>query len=191
MESATSSIQQAAAAAAGGAPAAAGAAAAAEEADAGGEADWKVQAEEFKASGNDAFKAGKWLEAVDWYTKAIGLEPEDRVYYSNRSAAYLKLGDAKSKALKDAEKCMELGFDWPKAYSRLGAAQHALRRYEAALETFQVTYELYQTAVVAWLRYKTAVVDFVHPYNCMCAVLAERAVARAKQSSTERWPCCC
>lgn len=99
--------------------------------------EWKAQAEAFKLAGNESFKKGEWEEAVEWYTKAIDLDPDDRVFYSNRSAAYLKIGDAKSKALKDAEKCMELGKTWPKAYSRLGAAQHALRRFEAAVETFK------------------------------------------------------
>ncbi|CAM9418281.1 unnamed protein product [Chrysoparadoxa australica] len=47
------------------------------------------------------------------------------------------MGDAKSKALKDAEKCVKLAKDWPKAYSRLGAAQHALKRYEAAVESYR------------------------------------------------------
>lgn len=61
-----------------------------------------------------------------------------QVYFSNRSAAYLKLGDAKSKALKDAERCMELAPEWSKSYSRLGAAQHALRRFDAAVQTFKV-----------------------------------------------------
>ena len=32
-------------------------------------------------------------------------------------------------ALKDAEKLMELKPDWPKSFSRKGAAQHALTRY--------------------------------------------------------------
>lgn len=62
----------------------------------------------------------------------------DQVYFSNRSAAYLKLGDAKSKALKDAEKCMELAPEWSKSFSRLGAAQHALRRFDAAVQTLKV-----------------------------------------------------
>lgn len=65
---------------------------------------------------------------------------ERQVYYSNRSAAYLKLGDAKSKALKDAEKCMELAPEWSKSFSRLGAAQHALRRFDAAVQTLKVTF---------------------------------------------------
>lgn len=60
------------------------------------------------------------------------------MYFSNRSAAYLKLGDAKSKALKDAERCMELAPEWPKSFSRLGAAQHALGRFDGAVQTLKV-----------------------------------------------------
>ncbi|CAM9643839.1 unnamed protein product, partial [Hapterophycus canaliculatus] len=60
-----------------------------------------------------------------------------KVYFSNRSAAYLKLGDAKSKALKDAEKCMELAPEWSKSFSRLGSAQHALGRFDAAVQTLK------------------------------------------------------
>jgi len=61
-----------------------------------------------------------------------------QVYFSNRSAAYLKLGDAKSKALKDAQRCMELAPEWPKSFSRLGAAQHALGRFDGAVQTLKV-----------------------------------------------------
>lgn len=61
-----------------------------------------------------------------------------KVYFSNRSAAYLKLGDAKSKALKDAERCMELAPEWSKSFSRLGAAQHALGRFEGAVQSLKV-----------------------------------------------------
>ncbi|CAM9155146.1 unnamed protein product [Choristocarpus tenellus] len=107
--------------------------------------DWKVQAERFKGEGNAAFKAGKWTEAVQGYSRAIDLDPEDKaslVYYSNRSAAYLKLGDAKSKALKDAEKCVKLAPEWSKAYSRLGAAQHALGRYDSAIQSLQAGLKL-------------------------------------------------
>uniref|UniRef100_H3GTA3 J domain-containing protein n=1 Tax=Phytophthora ramorum TaxID=164328 RepID=H3GTA3_PHYRM len=70
------------------------------------------------------------------YTRALELDPENAVYLSNRSAAYLALGDARGKALKDAEKCIELRPDWWKGYSRKGAAQHALQRYDAARATY-------------------------------------------------------
>ncbi|KAG1699450.1 hypothetical protein DVH05_012865 [Phytophthora capsici] len=70
------------------------------------------------------------------YTRAIELDPDNAVYYSNRSAAYLAMGDARGKALKDAEKCIELKPDWWKGYSRKGAAEHALQRFDAARKTY-------------------------------------------------------
>jgi len=45
--------------------------------------------------------------------------------------------DSKSKALKDAEKCVELAPTWSKGYSRLGAAQQSLKRFDAAIDTFK------------------------------------------------------
>jgi predicted TPR repeat methyltransferase len=46
-------------------------------------------------------------------------------------------GDSISKALRDAEKCVELAPQWSKGYSRLGAAQHGLKRFQAAIETYR------------------------------------------------------
>jgi predicted TPR repeat methyltransferase len=45
--------------------------------------------------------------------------------------------DSISKALRDAEKCVELAPQWSKGYSRLGAAQHGLKRFQAAIETYR------------------------------------------------------
>ncbi|CAM9623691.1 unnamed protein product [Pylaiella littoralis] len=101
------------------------------------EEEWRGQAEAFKNKGNEAFKTGLWKEAIEWYSRAIDIDPDNKVYFSNRSAAYLKLGDAKSKALKDAERCMELAPEWSKSFSRLGAAQHALGRFEGAVQSLK------------------------------------------------------
>ena len=106
-----------------------------------------AQAEEFKKKGNDAFGAGNHDEAIQFYTQAISLDPDKHVFYSNRSAAYLAKGDAKSKALKDAEKCVKLKPDWVKGYSRLGAAQFALTRFQPAIETYQKGLKLDSTNV--------------------------------------------
>ena len=100
------------------------------------EEEWKVQSENFKNLGNEAFQKGEIEVAIDYYSRAIELDPENYVFYSNRSAAYMK-NDSKSKALKDAEKCVELAPNWSKGYNRLGAAQQALKRYEAAIESFK------------------------------------------------------
>ncbi|KAG6970173.1 hypothetical protein JG688_00004987 [Phytophthora aleatoria] len=98
--------------------------------------EWAEQAEAFKADGNKLLADKQFSDAVEMYTRAIELDPENAVYYSNRSAAYLAMGDARGKALKDAERCIELKPDWWKGYSRKGAAEHALQRFDAARATY-------------------------------------------------------
>ncbi|GJP46588.1 hypothetical protein CLOM_g5862 [Closterium sp. NIES-68] len=93
-------------------------------------------ADEAKARGNAAFSAGKFEEAVEHFSDAIKLAPDNHVLYSNRSAAHASLhryGDA----LSDAERTVELRPDWPKGYSRLGAALHGLRQYARAVDAFE------------------------------------------------------
>ena len=50
---------------------------------------------EAKNMGNTAFAAGKYREAVGCFTDAVQLDPKSTVYLSNRSAAYIKLGENK------------------------------------------------------------------------------------------------
>nr|CCA25587.1 Heat shock protein 40 like protein putative [Albugo laibachii Nc14] len=95
-----------------------------------------LQAENFKAQGNEYLKNKEYLHAIESYTNAIDLNPDNAIYYSNRSAAFLSLGDARSKALRDAEKCIELHPKWWKGYSRKGAAEHALGRFDDARATY-------------------------------------------------------
>lgn len=45
--------------------------------------------------------------------------------------------DSKSKALWDGAKCVELAPEWSKGYNRLGTAQHALGRFEDAIDSFK------------------------------------------------------
>jgi DnaJ homolog subfamily C member 8 len=98
----------------------------------------RLQAEAFKADGNALLAEGKYREAVEMYSRAIELDPDNAVYYSNRSAAYLALGDERGSALRDAEKCIALKPEWWKGYSRKGAAEHALLRFDAARATYQM-----------------------------------------------------
>jgi serine/threonine-protein phosphatase 5 len=46
------------------------------------------QAVSFKNDGNKAFAAHDWPTAIDLYTKAIGLDDKQPVYYSNRAQVY-------------------------------------------------------------------------------------------------------
>ena len=66
---------------------------------------------------NTACQNGDFEKAVSLYSEAIQLDPNNHILYSNRSAAYIKMGHF-SKALRDAIKAKELSPDWPKAYYR-------------------------------------------------------------------------
>lgn len=93
-------------------------------------------AAEFKAQGNAFLQKKEFDNAIAAYTKAIELDSSDHVFFSNRSAAYLSKGDA-SNALADGEKCVEISPQWPKGYTRKGAALHALKRYEEAVAAYE------------------------------------------------------
>jgi len=95
-----------------------------------------TSAEEFKAQGNAALQAGNITQAIECYTKAINTDGTNHVYYSNRSAAYLKQGNA-SNALSDAESCIALKPDFAKGYSRKGAALHGLKRYNDSIKAYE------------------------------------------------------
>ncbi|KAJ0405970.1 hypothetical protein P43SY_005536 [Pythium insidiosum] len=100
------------------------------------------QAEEFKAQGNELLGAKDYRGAVEMYSRALELDPDNAVYWSNRSAAYLAMGDERSNALRDAERCIALRPEWWKGYSRKGAAEHALGRFDAARATYQLGLKL-------------------------------------------------
>eukprot|EP01061_Rhynchopus_euleeides_P019548 TRINITY_DN3212_c0_g2_i1.p1 TRINITY_DN3212_c0_g2~~TRINITY_DN3212_c0_g2_i1.p1 ORF type:complete len:543 (+),score=312.26 TRINITY_DN3212_c0_g2_i1:87-1715(+) len=91
--------------------------------------------DEHKARGNEAFSAKNFPVAIEHFTKGIEVDSSNHVLYSNRSAAYASLG-AYSKALEDAKLCVELKRDWPKGYSRLGAALQGLRKYDEAIAAY-------------------------------------------------------
>jgi L1 cell adhesion molecule like protein len=95
----------------------------------------KSKADEAKDKGNKAFAAKQFVAAISAFTDAIAHDPTNHVFYSNRSAAYLKDGKVE-KAVKDAEKCVAIKPDWPKGYNRLGMANVVAKDYDAAIEAY-------------------------------------------------------
>ncbi|CAD2214084.1 stress-inducible protein STI1 [Angomonas deanei] len=95
--------------------------------------------DEFKSKGNDAFKAKKYKEAIDWYTKAIEVDPNCEAagaLYSNRAASWQGLNEFE-KAAGDAECCIKVRPDWLKGYFRKGVALQSLGRIDEAQKAFQ------------------------------------------------------
>lgn len=68
---------------------------------------------EFKEKGNNAYQDGDYAAAVHFYSEGIENEPTNAILFSNRSAAYLKLGDF-DMAKRDADMCIELDPKWSK-----------------------------------------------------------------------------
>ena len=66
-----------------------------------------------KTQGNDYYGKGEYKTAVKWYSRGIEIYEMDKVLYSNRSAAYLKLAVEESNeraielALEDAKKVVK------------------------------------------------------------------------------------
>ena len=86
-------------------------------------------------SGTRAFRDGDWKTAVTEYTNAIEVDPQNVSYYSNRSAAYVKLG-CYTEAIADAETCIRLEPQSSKGYGRKGSALIAMQNYEEAIAAY-------------------------------------------------------
>uniref|UniRef100_A0A0K2TA00 Uncharacterized protein n=1 Tax=Lepeophtheirus salmonis TaxID=72036 RepID=A0A0K2TA00_LEPSM len=84
---------------------------------------------------NAACQAGDFKTAIKIYTDAIAIDPGNHILYSNRSAAYIKLGQF-TQALHDATKAKELNPEWFKAYYRQGVAYQCLGKHCDALGAF-------------------------------------------------------
>jgi tetratricopeptide (TPR) repeat protein len=95
----------------------------------------KAAAAAAKAKGNGCLTSGDFQGAIDAYTEAIGHDPNDKVFYSNRSAAYASMKNFE-KALEDGNKCVELEPSFAKGYGRAGAALHGMGQYEEAVEIY-------------------------------------------------------
>eukprot|EP00933_Yihiella_yeosuensis_P005476 TRINITY_DN109992_c0_g1_i1.p1 TRINITY_DN109992_c0_g1~~TRINITY_DN109992_c0_g1_i1.p1 ORF type:complete len:589 (+),score=160.00 TRINITY_DN109992_c0_g1_i1:63-1829(+) len=104
-------------------------------------ADNKAKALEEKTKGNSAFAAKRYKEAIEHFTEAIGHDPTDHVFFSNRSACYASL-EQYEKALEDGSECVKLKPDWPKGYTRKGLAEFFLQRYDDAAETYKAGLKL-------------------------------------------------
>ncbi|KAF8736030.1 hypothetical protein AX14_001032 [Amanita brunnescens Koide BX004] len=96
----------------------------------------KEKADKLKQEGNTLMSGKKYDEAIESYTKAVAIDPNNPVYYSNRAAAHSSKNDHLA-AVGDAEKAISVDPQFVKAYHRLGHAQYSLGDYRAAAEAFE------------------------------------------------------
>ena len=88
-------------------------------------------AAKLKEEGNDAYRCGKYQEALDLFSSAIQLDPENENLFCNRSMCFAALHDWISSA-SDAKKSVSLSQKYVKAHFRLVKAQLELQMFRDA-----------------------------------------------------------
>jgi tetratricopeptide (TPR) repeat protein len=82
--------------------------------------------------GDEYYFQKNYNRAVEYYTKAIELEPNNANYYKNRSVSYNWLKEYE-KAIADTSKAIELDPDKALYYYGRGVNYHELKEYEKAI----------------------------------------------------------
>lgn len=86
-----------------------------------------------REAGNEQFKAANFEEAINCYTQALKLEPDNSAVLSNRAAACLMLGDW-DQALEDSREAVRLDDDNAKAIERQARTYLLLDRLKDSAE---------------------------------------------------------
>jgi DnaJ family protein C protein 7 len=84
-----------------------------------------------KERGNDALRREDFTAAVEHYTAAIDLWPHDWVFFANRAAAHIKLGEWKA-AVADCDEALRLEPNSPKPLYRLALCHLSQAQFSEA-----------------------------------------------------------
>eukprot|EP01083_Nonionella_stella_P267683 904365_1 len=93
------------------------------------------KAELLKTEGNKLMKKHKYKAAVAQYSKAIDLDPNNAIYFSNRASAQTKLGNY-TQAILDSRKASKIDPYYIKAYLREGLAYYETSEYQKAIDVY-------------------------------------------------------
>jgi len=97
--------------------------------------------QDLKEKGNKYFFNSEYDKAVQCYTEAINLQPQNHLLYSNRSASFNKL-KLYQKALDDATQCIKLAPEFARGYLRKASACNGLEKYGEAISAAEKGYKL-------------------------------------------------
>uniref|UniRef100_A0A8C1WSZ8 Outer dynein arm-docking complex subunit 4 n=1 Tax=Cyprinus carpio TaxID=7962 RepID=A0A8C1WSZ8_CYPCA len=86
----------------------------------------------YVAEGDQLFQKGEYVKAIESFSTALSLQPDDKNCLVARSRCYLKLGDAES-ALKDAESSLQDNKDFFKGLYQKAEALYTMGNFEFAL----------------------------------------------------------
>lgn len=87
--------------------------------------------EDLKKAGNELYKRGNFVEALNLYNRAISILPDNPAYRSNRAAALTALGRLEE-AVKECEEAVRLDPGYGRAHQRLASLYLRLGQVENA-----------------------------------------------------------
>ncbi|XP_076823142.1 dnaJ homolog subfamily C member 7-like [Clavelina lepadiformis] len=152
----------------------------------------KVAAEKEKDQGNQFYKAKEYDNAIEHYTNAIDLWPQNASYYSNRSAARMMQNKYKE-ALEDAQVAIKVDNFYAKAYLREAKCHIALGNSKAALLSLQKAKELDAScdkAVMAEVHAASSLAEFEDRANVAAEKRDYRGVVYCMRRALEIAPAC-
>ncbi|KAI9106743.1 hypothetical protein K1719_022271 [Acacia pycnantha] len=93
----------------------------------------RIDPDVLKTEGNEAYKQGKFEEALSLYDRAIQLDSNKAIYHCNKSAALMGLGRL-PEALVECEEAILLESSYTRAHHRLAAIYLRLGEAEMAIK---------------------------------------------------------
>jgi len=100
-----------------------------------------TEAMKYKDLGNEEFKKGNMGKAIEYYTYATEMDPNNPIFFTNRAAAYAHMGKW-DKSLRDADKSVKLNPSWEKGFWRKGNAHMELGQFQEAQAAFKQALDL-------------------------------------------------
>lgn len=106
----------------------------------------KKEAEQMKAEGNQAYQAKNFDKALKFYGIAIRLDPTDALYYTNKAAVYMEMGDFESCITEcdNAFKVLKSGYydcaKFSRTLTRKASAYLKIGNLAKSVELFEAAY---------------------------------------------------
>ena len=89
-----------------------------------------------KEEGNQAYKNKDYRRAIQLYSQAINVNPQDPNFYSNRALCYFNLEDY-FKCVNDCDHAIQLNASFTKAYKKKASALAHILKFEDAVRTLK------------------------------------------------------